>query len=406
MSGCMRLVALLGGVAFAGIVPRAYAGTYTVLYSFSGEGDGATPYGGFTAVGSTLYGTTYNGGALNRGTVFAFNPTTRGKMILHSFGATNDGANPFSGALINSGGILYGVTPYGGSYAGYCKYIGCGTVFSVVPATHAEKVLYAFQDGADGELPFASLLYTGGTIYGSTSNGGTYGGGQIGGGTVFSLNPATGAEKVLYTFSGSSDGSSPYGGLISSAGLLYGTTLSGNTYGTDCDGEIDAGCGTVYSINPSTGAEKIVHSFKGSSSGDGSKPFGGLVAFGGLFYGTTLEGGAHATGALFSLNPATGAETVVHSFGGARDGSNPGGAIILVGHTLYGTTDQGGAQGAGTIFSFDLLQNVETVQYSLSANGRSLPPQPTGLVYVGGAFYGMTSAGGASNDGTIFRFTP
>lgn len=398
-----KLVALLGGLAFTGGAPQAHAGTYTLLYTFAGGGDGANPQAGFTNVGSILYGTTYSGGALNKGTVFAFNPATRSKTILHSFGNTNDGVNPFT-ALISAGGVLYGTTPFGGSYAGYCEYGGCGTVFSVTPGTHAEKVLHAFTDGSDGRSPYGGLLSSGGTIYGTTVEDGSFGGGQVGGGTVFSLNPATGAETVLYTFEGGSDGDSPYGNLIYSGGLLYGTTADGYYYGTDCDPQIGPGCGTVFSVNPSSGAELIVHGFKGPSYGDGQNPYGGLVAFGGKFYGTTLFGGVHGLGSLFSINPATGAETVVYSFGGQGDGQEPDGAVILVGHTLYGTTSGGGAHGAGVIFSFDALKGNETVQYSFSGTGGSA--QVTGLVYVGGSFYGMTKVGGANNDGTIFSFTP
>jgi uncharacterized repeat protein (TIGR03803 family) len=81
------------------------------------------------------------------------------------------------GGLISVNGTLYGTTYYGGT--GTCK-VGCGTVFSLDPTTGTEKVLYSFQnDGADGALPFAGLIDIRGTLYGTTSTGGAHGGGTV-----------------------------------------------------------------------------------------------------------------------------------------------------------------------------------------------------------------------------------
>ncbi len=100
---------------------------------------------------------------------------------------------------------------------------------------------------------------------------------------MFSLNPATGAEKVLHSFTGAnggSDGAVPIAALVSLGGKLYGTTQLGSTnYG-----------GTVFSINPATGAEQILYSFAGGN--DGSFPDASLINVGGTFYGTTFNGGA------------------------------------------------------------------------------------------------------------------
>jgi uncharacterized repeat protein (TIGR03803 family) len=88
----------------------------------------------------------------------------------------------------------------------------------------------------------------------------------------------------------------------------------------------------------------------------------------GVLYGTTELGGLdrcgrfrpHGCGTVFSLNLSTGAETVLYSFCGrgkqCRDGSNPGGSLLRVHRKLYGTTLDGGVindqwpEGAGTIF--------------------------------------------------------
>lgn len=81
-------------------------------------------------------------------------------------------------------GTLYGITALGGNNS--CVY-GCGTVFSLDPNTGVEKVLYSFcsqQNCTDGGRPFASLIDLKGTLYGTT----TYGGAYVTG-TVFALTP-------------------------------------------------------------------------------------------------------------------------------------------------------------------------------------------------------------------------
>jgi uncharacterized repeat protein (TIGR03803 family) len=56
-------------------------------------------------------------------------------------------------------GTLYGTTNYGGKY-------GFGTVFSITTAG-SEKVLHSFKGGADGSSPQSRLLDVNGTLYGN-----------------------------------------------------------------------------------------------------------------------------------------------------------------------------------------------------------------------------------------------
>jgi len=202
-----------------------------VLYSFKG-GDGSSPYAGLLNVKGTLYGTTYDGGASNYGTVFSI--TTSGtETVLHSFkGGSGDGESPLAG-LINVKGTLYGTT-FTGGVDGFD-----GTVFKITPSG-TETLLYSFKGNTgtalDGERPQAGLINLKGTLYGTTYNGGAsnYG-------TVFSIT-TSGTETVLYSFKGGSgDGESPLAGLINVKGTLYGTTLEGGA---------SRGYGTVFSITP------------------------------------------------------------------------------------------------------------------------------------------------------------
>src|SRR5262249_18828423 len=143
---------------------------------------------------------------------------------------------------------LYGTTNNGGSS-------GNGTVFKVDHRTGAETVLYSFGSYPDGQLPFGSLLLDAeGNLYGTTA-GNTQTGGQP---TVFKVDPS-GAETILFTFNGDSDGQFPMAGLIRDAeGNLYSTTNTGGAYGY----------GTVFKLDPN-GTETVLHSF---STSDGGNP--------------------------------------------------------------------------------------------------------------------------------------
>jgi uncharacterized repeat protein (TIGR03803 family) len=295
--GTLYGTTLFGGAScYCGTVFKVtLSGAETVLHSFAGEPDGASPDAGLLNVNGTLYGTTYGGGVNGDGTVFAI--TTSGKeTVLHRFAGKPDGAHPYA-ALINVNGTLYGTTETGG--ANCTSGNGCGTVFAIT-ASGAETVLYRFKGGAgDGEYPTqAPLLDVNGTLYGTTTKGGS---GQCkpGCGTVFSIT-TSGKETVLYTFKGgSADGRYPYGGLLDVNGTLYGTT-------SDCC-SCKHGCGTVFSLTPS-GSETVLHTFSGSR--DGKYPYASVINVNGTLYGTTTAGGTNGhgdggvgDGTVFSIAP-------------------------------------------------------------------------------------------------------
>lgn len=152
---------------------------------------------------------------------------------------------------------------------------------------------------------------------------------------------------ALYSFGGiSSDGQNPVAGLIQgSDGSLYGTTSFG---GAKDDG-------TVFALSPSSGIETVLYSFAGGST-DGANPMGGLIQVSDGLYGTTVYGGANNNGTAFELSQSSGAETVLHSFGGgASDGKQPAAGLIQGSDgNLYGTTTYGGNNSSGTVFVLTL----------------------------------------------------
>jgi uncharacterized repeat protein (TIGR03803 family) len=230
--------------------------TETVLHEFGGSGDGIEPYGGVVAdAGGNIYGTTAEGGANGAGTVFELSASNGQwtETVLYSFCAETycaDGAYPFAGLVLDVAGNLYGTTDSGVTGNECVAGSTCGTVFELasVDGQWAETVLHSFE-GSDGATPTANVIFdAAGNLYGTAYLGGSNAC-SMGCGAVFELKPGKGGactEKTLHLFENARDGANPCGGLVpDSSGNFYGTTSQGP--GTDCDG---LGCGAVYSIRP------------------------------------------------------------------------------------------------------------------------------------------------------------
>src|SRR6267378_2204197 len=194
------------------------AQTFTNLYSFTGGSDGGAPTAGLILSGNTLYGTTAGGGSSSNGTVFAVNTDGSGFTNLYRFTGGNDGGAPYA-SLILSSNTLYGTASGGGSS-------GNGTVFAVNTDGSGFTNLYGFTGGNDGGAPTASLILSGNTLYGTTTAGGS-----SGNGTVFAVNTDGSGFTNLYRFTGGNDGGAPSAGLILSGITLYGTTAGGGSSG-------------------------------------------------------------------------------------------------------------------------------------------------------------------------------
>ena len=369
------------------LTPPASAQTLTVLYSFTGGVDGGQPYAKLVPdAAGNAYGTAGVGGNLNAcpelGCGVVFELDKSGQYhVLYTFAGGADGVNPWSGLLRDAGGNLYGTTEAGGT-AGY------GTIFRLSPSGR-KTVLYNFQGGSDGSYPFGELITDGqGNLYGTT-----YRGGPTDSGTVFKWSKS--GETVLYSFKGGTDGQNPYSGLVrDQAGNLYGTTFGVfNFYGT------------VFRVSPA-GKETVLHSFTGGA--DGGYPYYGNLVLdpaSGLF-GTASFGGAHNYfGTVFTIDKH-GNYSVMYSFSGGADGGQPNTSVIRdKADNLYGVTIGGGSFGHGTIFMVDKNGN-ETVLYSF--NGTTDPATPDAPLFrdAAGNLYGTSAAGGQFGQGTIFKFVP
>jgi uncharacterized repeat protein (TIGR03803 family) len=307
-----------------------------------------------------------------------------------------------------------------------------------------ETNLYSFGSSlTDGANPYARLVQgSDGNFYGTTQDGGTYSYG-----TVFRISPG-GTYTNLYSFGSSLiDGNGPVAGLVQgSDGNFYGTTQygglsgvgtvfrispsgtytnlysfgyspdgfnphaglaqgsDGNFYGTTYFGGL-SGVGTVYRISPN-GTYMNLYSFGGSPA-DGNFPVGGL-AYGddGNFYGTTQDGGANGYGTVYRISPS-GSETNLYSFGGPpADGSGPVAGLVQGNDdNFYGTTQDGGMNSSGTVFRIS-PNGAYTNLYSFGGSPADGNFPVAGLVQGSdGNFYGTTRDGGANGYGTVYRIS-
>ena len=149
---------------------------------------------------------------------------------------------------------------------------------------------------------------------------------------------------------------------------------------------------------------QVLHPFT-DANGDGANSYAGLTLVGSKLYGTTEYGGSNGDGTVFSMNTDGSGTTVLHSFSGAStDGKNPVAGLTfvpLIGSYLFGTTAGGGAYGDGTLFMIDTVGNDFQIVHSFSGDGDD---PAAGLTLVGDILYGTTEHGGSGDHGTVFSF--
>ena len=178
------------------------------------------------------------------------------------------------------------------------------------------SVLHNFTEGAGGANPEAGVTFgPSGVLYGTAAYGGTHNNY----GTVFKLSQVNSSWvfSPLYEFIGGFDGAVPYGGVaIGPNGALYGTA--------ETRGVSDQG--TVFELRPPFTVCKgvlcywnqaVVHAFAGYPV-DGAEPQVENLVFdqAGNIYGTTEEGGMYGGGTVFQLTPLAGGytESILYSF--------------------------------------------------------------------------------------------
>src|SRR2546423_366121 len=182
---------------------------FTTLHHFSGGADGGNPKAGLVLSGSTLYGTAAYGGSA-WGTVFKINTDGTAFTTVYTFSAGTDGSYPYAGLTLD-GNVLYGA-------AG-------NTVFTLNEDGSGFTTLYDFRE----RILFAGLLLSNSRLYGATISGGDWSQGSL-----FTVDTGGTSFSTLYSFTNGADGSGPYAELISSGNTLYGTAIGDgvNSLGT------------------------------------------------------------------------------------------------------------------------------------------------------------------------------
>ena len=433
-------------ISLAQTMDRPSAPMEKVLYSFTGGIDGGDPQGSLVRDSKgNLYGVTYHGGSSAMGvcgqsggcgTVFKLSKMPGGtwqEKVIYNFcpvAGCVDGNGPVGGLVMDSLGVLYGVTFDGGEFNG-------GTVFALAPAgkTWVETVLHHFCSASqclDGLNPDAGLVLDGnGNLWGTTLQGGG-GAAEVGAGVVFEISPVSSGwvETVLYAFcmvQFCPDGAAPHSSVaFDLGGNLYATAYTGglahcpNTYS----------CGTVFALSPATTGfwpySGLYDFCPVSGCLDGELPVGG-VAFDviGHLFGTATGGGAKNGGVLFELVSSSSGDwqySVIHNFcsissatHNCTDGSSPANNLVVdLSNNIFGTT-LGGGNGGGVVFKFVPKLNgwQETVLHSFctkagcpDGNG----PSGTPIFDSAGNLYGTTSGGGTGNTlggaGVVYEIVP
>jgi uncharacterized repeat protein (TIGR03803 family) len=384
------LASVVGLVAVA--IPNAQAHILSVVHNFSGGHDGGNPVDGFTmSPTGVLYGTATSGGDSGYGVVFRI--TAKGEeTVLHSFAGGSDGATPNGGMVQNTNGVLFGTTSAGGAS-------GQGTVFRLEGTK--EAVLYSFAGGMDGAAPQAGLaIDAAGNLYGTTSAGGA-----AGNGTVFELvapkkKNGSWKEIVLYGFATGTDGATPVSGVrLDDAGNLYGTTSLGGT----------SGYGTVFLLtHGSAWTESILHSFQNAD--DGAYPYAGLISdAAGNLYGAATQGGTAGGGTAFELTQTSGNWnfSVLYSVPGWGISGSFRNLVFDESGNIFGTTHCDGDDSAGTVY--ELSPSGGGWKYKLLytfTGGSDGQFTISNLVLKNGKLYGTTIDGGVNGAGVIYKLTP
>jgi uncharacterized repeat protein (TIGR03803 family) len=359
-----------GGISNAGTIFKIGRNgeNYQILHTFTGQGDGGGPLVAYGTNG-ILYVATSSGGAGHLGTLCQMDTNGAGFSALHDFlGGGLDGYS-VAGLTFGSDGILYGTTFYGGA-SGY------GALFTWSPQTASYQVVKSFST-SEGEPGGPLLEGPGHEFYGLTENGGQFFAGSLyrvdSGGVGFAV--LTNLDNI------------PYGNLVwGSDGSLF------------CDANYDGiGYGSVFRVSTNGGGFKTVFAYP---DGDGS----GMASDGnGLLYLATYNGGI-GSGSIIRIDEGGANSAVLHAFSLAGgDAFIPG--ILIAGSDgyLYGTAASGGSSNGGAIFRVDQASGTTTLVHEFSNASGEIHSPGSLIEGADGILYGTSDFGGSSNAGSIYR---
>ena len=386
---CMRGGASGGGIAYRYDLTERNI-SFPHLFDAVDDGSGAQPVSAPVIIGTSLYGIASNSVTeMYSPGIFRIDLSKKGSYsILWHRNNVQDHSTPIALSPNGTSGVLATLISSGGSD-------GHGGVLSV--NGDGESSLIEFMPSENIAYPVSPVILSQGFWFGTFQSGvhephpGTRGG-------LFRMDPSGSASRIL-SFIPEAKGSGTVGAPVSLGSKLYGVTKNGGKNGG----------GTLYSIDPESGATTTLLSF-GEESNAGTNPTGGLVAFEGKLYGLTQscgEGvpgnGCAGSGTLYCFDPERGTLEALVRFREELGLSSPRGSLTLLNQKLYGVVVSGGENGEGAVFEFDLsAQKIFTIA-SLPADS-SKPAG--GLATDGQNLFGVMTGGGKSGSGYIYQLKP
>lgn len=267
-------------------------------------------------------------------------------------------------------------------------------------ATNHEKVLYSFTGGSDGAGPNALIRDSQGNLYGTAAQGGDncYYGTC---GVVFKLS-ATVEFSVLHTFEGNDETAPAIPNTLvqDTKGNLYGTTLYGGEYQCYVNDQIN--CGVIFKLTTS-GDFTVLYNFNGA---DGGLPVALTIDPEGNLYGVSLfvNGGGYGKtgGEVFEFTTAGKLMVLYNKFA-----NSPSSMVRDSRGNLYGTIPNGGSTNLGIVFKLT-PNNKESVLHTFKGESDGAYPAALALDAVGN-LYGVAAGGGTRSCqggcGTVFKIT-
>jgi uncharacterized repeat protein (TIGR03803 family) len=406
------------------------SGQLKIIKDFEIQNEGKNPYSDLCrADNGKFYGMTSQGGKYNLGVLFEWDPATNEYNKKLDFNGSEKGAKPTGSLLKAKNGKLYGMTSEGGTLNFgvlfewnpdddiYVKKLdfpeeayergtgdimqaedgkfygldyGFGSIFEWDPETNIYTNRFHFDEYTTGYFPFGRLIQAG--------NGKLYGVAQYGGpnqcGTIFEWDPVSGAFTVITDFDPESGLAYPQGPLIlANNGKLYGT----------CEGRFPNPY-AIYEIDPDTHQMQKKAEFNSYETGFYPK---GYLSKGnnGKLYGITLTGGSFGYGVLFEWDPVTNhlSKKVDLNLADRQFYLTPNSLSQTTDGKFFGIYRSGGYDNSGYVFEWDTTSTVLTEKFSFNNAPEGRSPKGDLVMAGNGKLYGMTSFGGRYDDGVIFE---
>ncbi|MCB0494425.1 MAG: hypothetical protein KDC93_18635, partial [Cyclobacteriaceae bacterium] len=324
------------------------------------------------------YGLSAEGGLQGAGIIFEYNINTGVYTEKYEFDY-DDGSGPLGSLTKASNGKLYGMTESGGVE-------GDGVVFEYDYINNVFVKKIDLKYSTIGSQPFTSFLEaSNGKLYGLVSNGGTNASGAI-----IEYDPVTNNAVRKADLINSVNGRIPSGRLIEHNGKLYGTTLIGG---------LNNG-GTLFEYDLTTSALVTLIDFKVDANSIGTP----MIASNGKLYGVTTYSGAGSAGELYEYDFSNSMTTYLVQFDDFPLKSGVGQLTEISPGKLIGKCEEGGSNGYGGIFEYDL--NTSSFVVKASFESKSGGSYESLIVGSDGKMYGLNPYGGAASYGVLYEFEP